>query len=106
MSALGFLHFLAGVVVLAEALNKAQRCDPLAPGLGLRERVCEVLKAIAWALMALGAGGAMVTPVLLALGAPQAHALPMMRLEHPTLAETAVLTGFAVLIVRTRVKEG
>ena len=30
----------------------------------------------------------------------------LMRLERPTLAETAVMLGFAVLIVRTRVKEG
>lgn len=40
------------------------------------------------------------------LGIDQLAAGTLMRVENPTLAETAVMLGFAVLIVRTRIKEG
>lgn len=98
-------HWLAGLIVLAEALNKLERTAPFAPGLSWRKRVVDALKALAWLLLAIGAGGAVATPLLLAMGIPPA---PFDYLTHaqPTLAETAVLLGFAVLIVRTRVKEG
>lgn len=102
---LQLLHVLAGLIVLAEALNKMERTDPLAPGLPARRRLVEWLKGIAWLLLGLGASGALAAPVLTSLGI---HSLPShwLRLERPTLAEVLVLAGFAVLIVRTRVKEG
>ena len=99
------LHFVAGFVVLAEALNKLERTNPCVRGLDMRERATEWLKAVAWVLLALGAGGALAAPVLLRIGVQSAEA-PLLRLEYPTLAETAVLLGFATLIVRTRIKEG
>lgn len=87
------LHWLSGFVVLAEALNKLERTAPCRPGvLGWRKRTTEWLKAIAWALLAVGGAGALITPLL--------------PLERPTLQDACVLLGFAVLIVRTRVKEG
>lgn len=102
---LELLHLLAGIVVLAEALNKLERTCPLAAGMSRHQRLVDSLKALAWALLALGAGGAVATPLLLSLGVHSGH-LPLLRLEQPTLAEVAVLVGFAVLIVRTRIKEG
>lgn len=86
------VHWLAGVIVLAEALNKLERTAPLRAGLCRRERAVEWLKAIAWALLAMGGAGALITPLL--------------PLETPTLQDMCVLLGFAVLIVRTRIKEG
>jgi len=91
--------------VLVEALNKLERTNPIARGLTVRERTTEWLKALAWFLLALGAGGALAAPVLLLCGV-QSVDVPLLRLERPTLAETSVMLGFAVLIVRTRVKEG
>ncbi|WP_310613723.1 hypothetical protein [Limnohabitans sp.] len=99
------LHFIGGFIVLAEALNKLERTNPCACSLDARERVTEWLKALAWLLLAIGAGGALATPVLLLCGVQSAEA-PLLRLEPPTIAETAVLLGFATLIVRTRIKEG
>lgn len=92
VATLALLHFVSGLVVVAEALNKLERTDPLAPGLSHRQRLADVLKALAWGLLAVGGGGALVTPLL--------------RLEQPTLQDVCVIVGFAVLIVRTRVKEG
>jgi len=89
---LQILHLLAGLVMVAEALNKLERTDPLLAGLTGRQRVTEWLKAIAWFLLGLGGGGALVTPIL--------------HLEPPTFQDTCIAVGFAVLIVRTRVKEG
>lgn len=100
------LHIAAGLVVLAEALNKLERCHPLAPGLTAHDRLVDGLKAAAWFLLALGAGGAVAGPLLLAGGVPARQAAELLRLERPTLAEVLVLAGFAVLIVRTRIKEG
>ena len=98
-------HWLAGLVVLAEALNKLERTAPFAPGMTAHARVVDGLKALAWALLAIGAGGAIASPVLTHWGAHIPAPKTLMH-QAPTLAETAVLLGFAVLIVRTRVKEG
>lgn len=89
---LALVHWVSGVVVLAEALNKLERTAPCRRGLTSRERTTEWLKALAWALLAVGGAGAFITPLL--------------PLERPTLQDASVLLGFAVLIVRTRVKEG
>lgn len=105
-TALYVLHILAGLVVLAEALNKLERCAPFAPGLTSRQRVVDALKALAWLLLALGSAGALAAPLLLAAGFPPATVGSLVRLEAPTLDQALVLLGFAVLIIRTRVKEG
>ena len=110
---LTWLHVASAIIVLAESLNKLERTAPLRRGLAPHARVVDGLKALAWLLLALGAGGAVAGPLLLAAGftTPQlaSHAIfgaPLLRLEHPTLDQVCVLAGFAVLIVRTRVKEG
>lgn len=106
MTGLQILHWLASLIVLAEALNKLERTAPCARGMTPHQRLVDGLKALAWSLLALGAGGGVIAPALLHLGVrPDAYS-ELMRLERPTLAETAVMLGFAVLIIRTRVKEG
>ena len=89
---LGALHWLSGLVVFAEALNKLERTAPFAPGYTRRARVAVWLKAVAWLLLSVGGAGALITP--------------LMHLDPPTLQDVAVILGFAVLIIRTRVKEG
>lgn len=85
------MHWLAGLIVFAEAMNKLERTDPLAKGLCLRARLVVWLKVIAWLLLGVGAGGALITPLL--------------HLDRPTLQDACVILGFAVLIIRTRLKE-
>jgi hypothetical protein len=104
-TALQIIHWAAGFIVLAEALNKLERTAPFAPGLCARKRIVDSLKAMAWTLLALGSGGAVASPFLGALGV---HATESQLVVHqvPSFAETCVLLGFATLIVRTRVKEG
>ena len=105
-AALQVLHWVAGLVVLAEALNKLERSAPFAGWPTRRRLSVELLKALGWTLLALGAGGAVATPVLLAMGFEAGSNIPLLRLERPTLAEVSALAGFALLVVRTRVKEG
>ncbi len=89
---LALVHWFCALVILAEALNKAERTAPLRAELSRRQRATEWLKAMAWLLLALGAAGGLVAPLL---GMPP-----------PTVREVCIGAGFAVLIVRTRVKEG
>lgn len=103
---INILHIAAGLIVLAEALNKLERIPAPRHWSTAHVRWVQGLKAVAWVLLALGAGGAIITPLLLFVGVPQGLHHPLLRLERPTLAETCVLLGFAVLIVRTRIKEG
>lgn len=86
------IHWLAGVIVLAEALNKLERTSPTQPGICKRERLLAWLKATAWGLMAIGGAGAVVTP--------------LMQMDVPSLQDMCILLGAAVLIVRTRIEEG
>lgn len=102
---LQILHWLAGFVVLAESLNKLERTAPFEPGLCPHDRLVSGLKALAWALLALGGGGAVATPFLAIADMHSAESQVVLH-QIPSFAETAVLLGFAVLIIRTRVKEG
>jgi hypothetical protein len=108
MTWLQTLHMVAAVVVLAEGLNKLERADLfdgrtgwqkaramgwlLLPWRWRRARVVLVLKALGWAGICVGAAGALAAPLL--------------ALQAPTLQDVAVLGGFALLIVRSRIKEG
>ena len=88
------VYLVASGVVVAEALNKLERCQPTARGLAPKQRVIEILKALAWGLLSCGAGGVIVNWLM-----------PMP--EHLlALAQACTMSGVAVLIVRTRVKEG
>lgn len=86
------IHWLAGLIVLAEALNKLERTSPTRPGICKRERLLAWLKAVAWGLLAIGGAGAVITP--------------LMQMDAPSLQDMCILLGSAVLIVRTRIKEG
>jgi hypothetical protein len=105
---LSVLVWLACMVVLAEGLNKLQRADlfdgrrgwrPRLEGLAWllqpwawrRERVVMGFKAAGWALISLGAGGGLVKPFL-----------SMAWFS----ADGFIAAGFALLIVRSRIKEG
>lgn len=105
-SILQCVHWMAAMVVLAEGLNKLERTAPFRPGIDMHTRIVDSLKAMAWCLLTIGAGGGAIAPALAWLGIDQIAAGTLMRVERPTLAETSVMLGFAVLIVRTRIKEG
>ena len=57
-------HWLAGLIVLAEGLNKLERSAPLQPGLSPRARIVVLLKVAAWVVLVLGAGGAVIRPLI------------------------------------------
>jgi hypothetical protein len=100
------LHWLAALIVLLEAFNKLERCDPLQPGLHLRSRLVVWLKAIAWVLLALGAAGAVVRPALVASAQADPRIGSLLLVDAPSLVDFMYALGFAVLIVRSRLKEG
>lgn len=84
----------AAFVILAESLNKLERSQFRAIfGRPLRQQVTQLLKIVAWLLLAWGSGGVL------------ADFLNFTN-NRPDMREACFLLGFAVLIVRTRVKEG
>lgn len=85
------IQTFSGLLVLAEALNKLERTDPLEPGLHLVDRAVVCLKAVGWSMLAIGACGVMVAPLL---GHP-----------GPTIKELLLLVGFALLVLRSRLRE-
>lgn len=91
MTALEVIHMAAGAVVLAEALNKLERTNLSERGLSWRNRFVALLKLAAWALLAVGAAGALATPAL--------------HLGAPSLQDVCVLGGFALHVIRSRLKE-
>ena len=105
MTTVQILHWLCAFVVMAEALNKLERTAPFAPGMTIHARLVDGLKALAWLLLAMGAGGGLIGPFLQPMGIA-APTIPLLAHLAPSLAEVCVMAGFAVLIVRTRVKEG
>ncbi|MGY8903202.1 MAG: hypothetical protein ACKVIH_01475 [Burkholderiales bacterium] len=84
------LSFLAALIVLAEALNKLERAD-LSHFAFDRATTVAVCKVLGWSLLALGSAGVLVQPLL---GMPT-----------PDVTSACALGGFALLIVRTRLKE-
>lgn len=109
MNTLYIVHWMAGVIVLAEALNKLQRTDvfhgaqgfvAVLRGLAMVVMpwrwsllyVITVFKAIGWGLLAIGSAAAMMAPLV--------H-----HMKRPDVPDVAVLAGFAVLIVRSRLRE-
>lgn len=84
------IYWMAGLIVLAEALNKLERADPSITG-PWREALVRWLKILAWMMLAVGGAGALVTPFL--------------NIGKPGVQDAAMMIGFAVLILRTRLKE-
>lgn len=85
------LHWIAGLVVLAEALNKLERLHFRWRGINGWSRAALLLKLLAWAVLAIGSAVAIAGPLV---NAPR-----------PQLDDVLVLGGFAILIIRTRIKD-
>lgn len=95
-------HWISAFIVLAEGLNKLHRTDPLEPGLDVRKRVVVLLKCLAWCFLVLGSAGALVRPFVHAGGGLVSQLL----VDRVSAVDLCILGGFAVLIVRSRLKEG
>lgn len=85
------LHWVAGLVVLAEALNKLERLDFQWRGQGCWARAALLLKLLAWVVLAVAGAGAVAGPFIGSI--------------RPQPDHVAALAGFAILIIRTRVKD-
>ena len=102
-SLLSLVDWLAALIVLAEALNKLERTAPFSTGLTDYKRMMDGLKALSWSLLAMGASGALIGPFLYVLGMRDGWVLVLCQ---PEIHDVAILAGSALLIIRTRIKEG
>ncbi len=99
------LHWLAGFIVLAEGLNKLERTDPLQRGLSFRGRLVVLLKVGAWICLVLGAAGAVARPFVAGVIGGDFSYRRILITDSVSLVDLLCLGGFAVLIVRSRLKE-
>lgn len=102
---LAAVHWIAGLIVLAEGLNKLERTEPLQPGLSARARVVVLLKVAAWVVLVLGAGGALVRPLIVAMPLQRIELAGVLLTDTVSLVDLFFVVGFAVLILRSRLKE-
>ena len=105
MHTLQIFHALAGFVILVEAINKLERCCPFASALPFQKRLLEILKALAWMPIAFGAAGAVVGPIFNLTDTNPNQYFNLLWVKHPSLAEVLLISGVAVMVIRTRVKE-
>ena len=91
---INLIHWLAAIVVLAEALNKLERANPLASGLTRHLRALEWAKITAWSLLAIGAGCGVAAPIVGEL-----------HMRTASVADTFSMLGVAALIIYTRARE-
>jgi hypothetical protein len=89
--ALIIVHALAGLIVLAEALNKLERTNLRCTWMTPRQRAITAMKAASWAAIAVASAGAAVGPLMYS--------------AVPSLADAAMMAGFAGLVVRSRLQE-
>lgn len=92
MIGLDAIHWLAGAIVLAEALNKLERVD-LCACRSMRQKMIDAVKAAAWSMLALGGAAAVIGPLVAGL------------IAKPSWQDVCVIAGCAALIIRTRIKE-
>ena len=90
MIVLQTLHWLAGLIIIAEALNKLERTTVVFD-LTLRQKLALLVKLVAWVSLAIGGAYAFLTPLL------------SLTLSH--WQDMVFTLGFAALIIRTRMKE-
>ena len=105
MSGAETIHIITGFWVLAESLYKLERLTPCGPGLCARSRVVQTVESLAWAMLAIAGAGALASPFLLAVGVSPGAGGALMRLDAPSLDESAALLGSALLISVSRLRE-
>ncbi len=91
---------LAAGLILAESANKLERTDfrsSVKPGVSFRDRASTWMRGAAWLMMATGAAGA--------IGMPFMEMDPHLAKTLRVVGDFGMFGGFALLIVRTRIKE-
>jgi hypothetical protein len=105
-SILPVLHWIAAVPVLAEAMNKLERTNPFESFLSRRARVIVWAKVAAWLLLGMSAACAIARPAFESWLQARGLAFgPIVILNRPSLMDVMCMAGFALLIVRSRLKE-
>lgn len=87
---LAIVHWVAALIVLAEALNKLERADLRGRNYTLRGRVAVWLSVVAWAVLAAGSAGILVAP--------------LMAFTWPITPDTLALWGVAAWVVGARTR--
>lgn len=94
------IHFLSCIILLGESLTRIAHSRATASGLYWTERWPQILDAMGWGAVALGAIAS--SPLISFAGSPICLGGMFLHLETPTLSELLVLFGSSVAVVRYR----
>lgn len=93
------IHIVSGLIVLAEALYQLESSRPTVSGLTWRKRADQALCAVAWILIAGGAGWAVAAPMMDVAGPPICWSGMLFRIGQPETGEVFVLAGAAAIVL-------
>lgn len=97
------IHFLSCMILLGEALTRIAHSRATAKGLYWTERWPQILDAVGWCAVALGAIAS--SAIVSFIGPPVCLGGLFLHLETPTLSELLVLAGAALVIIRCRLSK-
>ena len=100
MFIISIIHFLSCMILLGEALTRIAHSRATASSLYWTERWPQILDAVGWSAVALGAIAS--SSIVSFVGPPICLGGLFLHLETPTLSELLVLVGSAAVVVRCR----
>jgi len=103
MLIISIIHFLSCMILLGEALTRIAHSRATAKGLYWTERWPQILDAVGWCAVALGAIAS--SAIVSFIGPPVCLGGLFLHLETPTLSELLVLAGAALVIIRCRLSK-
>jgi len=103
MFIISIIHFLSCMILLGEALTRIAHSRATAKGLYWTERWPQILDAVGWCAVALGAIAS--SAIVSFIGPPICLGGLFLHLETPTLSELLVLAGAALVVIRCRLSK-
>lgn len=95
-STLVVLHWIAALVLLLEVVNRIEGCKAFERDMTPLERFSAAVKGMAYAMLGLASCGALVSPLLRAMGMPVSVWVD----QVPSVSECLLYIAFATIVVR------
>lgn len=97
------LHWIAALVIAVQSTDRLFQCPLMERGIKPIDRFYRAIKGAAWACMAFASFGVLAAPFFSATGF---HGVTLILVNQPpNVSEVGIYVGFALLIVRSWVRE-
>ena len=103
LTTLYVLHWVAAFVIALQSSDRIFQCPLMERGIAPMERFYRAIKGIAWAVMAFASFGVLAAPFFRWTGF---HGISLALVNQPpNISEVGIYTGFALLILRSWIRE-